>query len=72
MMMTKETPRPGWRDRMTITVPEYAQIVGVGRNTAYESVRSGEVASIRVRGRVLVCVAPLLRKLGVGVAPSSN
>jgi excisionase family DNA binding protein len=53
----------GWRNRMTITVPEYAKIVGVGRNTAYESVRAGEVASIKVRGRVLVCMPALLRKL---------
>jgi hypothetical protein len=64
-MTTKETQRPSWRERMTITVPEYAQIVGVGRNTAYESVRAGEVATIKVRGRILVCVLPLLRKLGM-------
>jgi hypothetical protein len=64
-MTTKETPHRGWRERMTITVPEYAQIVGVGRNTAYESVRAGEVATIKVRGRILVCVPPLLRKLGM-------
>jgi hypothetical protein len=49
-MTTKETPRPGWREQMTITVPEYAQIVGVGRNTAYESVRAGEVAPSRCVG----------------------
>jgi hypothetical protein len=64
-MKTNETPRPDWRERLTITVGEYAQIVGVGRNTAYDSVRAGEVATIKVRGRVLVCVAPLLRKLGI-------
>jgi len=29
-----------WRQRMTITIPEYAQIVGVGRNTAYEAAHS--------------------------------
>ena len=61
----RDTPRPGWRERMTITVPEYAEIVGVGRNTAYESVRAGEVTIIKVRGRILVCVPPLLRKLGM-------
>jgi hypothetical protein len=57
---------------MTITVAEYAQIVGVGRNTAYESARAGEVATIKVRGRVLVCVPPLLRKLGITAAESSK
>ena len=54
---------PDWRVRATITVSEYAQIVGVGRNTAYEAARTGEVATIRVRGRVLVCVPALLRQL---------
>jgi hypothetical protein len=63
-MTTKEIHR-SWRERMTITVPEYAEIVGVGRNTAYESVRAGEVTIIKVRGRILVCVPPLLRKLGM-------
>jgi excisionase family DNA binding protein len=54
----------GWRDRATITVPEYAAILGIGRNTAYEAVRAGEVEVIRVRGRILVCVPALLRRLG--------
>src|SRR5262245_44772 len=49
-----------WQSRMTITVDEYAQIVGIGRNTAYEAVRAGEVAVMRQRGRILVCVPPLL------------
>jgi hypothetical protein len=53
----------GWRGRSTITVPEYAKIVGVGRNTAYDSVKAGEVDVIKVRGRILVCVPALLRKL---------
>jgi hypothetical protein len=52
-----------WRTRLTITIPEYARIVGVGRNTAYEAARAGEVATIKVRGRILVCVRPLLRQL---------
>jgi hypothetical protein len=57
-------PKAGdWRQRMTITIPEYARIVGVGRNTAYEAARAGEVATIKVRGRVLVCVPALMRQL---------
>jgi len=52
-----------WRSRATITIPEYAKIVGVGRNTAYEAAKAGEVATIKVRGRVLVCVPALLRQL---------
>ena len=52
-----------WRARATMTVPEYAAIVGIGRNTAYEAARAGEVDVIRVRGRILVCVPALLRQL---------
>jgi len=52
-----------WRERMTITIPEYARLVGVGRSTAYEAARAGEIATIKVRGRVLACVPALLRKL---------
>jgi hypothetical protein len=62
--MVDEEDGPGdWRRRMTISVPKYAQIVGIGRNTAYEAVRAGEVATIKVRGRIFVCVQPLLRQL---------
>lgn len=57
------TTTSDWRQRMTITIPEYARIVGIGRNTAYEAARSGEVTTIKVRGRVLVCVPALLRQL---------
>jgi excisionase family DNA binding protein len=62
-MANDHTLRADWRERMTITIPEYAQIVGVGRNTAYEAARHGEVPTIRVRGRVLVCVPALIRQL---------
>jgi hypothetical protein len=54
---------------MTVTVDEYAAIIGIGRNTAYEAVRAGEVQVIRQRGRILVCVPPLLRQLGIGERP---
>lgn len=53
-----------WRSRPTITIPEYAKIVGVGRNTAYDAARAGEVPTIRVRGRILVSVPLLRRQLG--------
>jgi excisionase family DNA binding protein len=63
--MTAEngTARAEWRTRATISVPEYAEIMGVGRNTAYEAARAGEIDTIKVRGRVLVCVPALVRKL---------
>jgi len=61
--MTLSHEATSWRDRDTVSVDQYAAIVGVSRGTAYAAVRAGEVATIRVRGRVLVCVPPLIRQL---------
>jgi excisionase family DNA binding protein len=52
-----------WRTRATITIPQCAEIMGVGRNTAYEAARAGEIPTIKIRGRILVCVPALLRHL---------
>jgi excisionase family DNA binding protein len=41
-------------ERRTYTVPEVATILGIGRNTAYEICRTGEIPTIRIGGRVLV------------------
>jgi hypothetical protein len=57
-----------WRRRATVTIPEYARIVGVSRSTAYAAARAGEVDVIRQRGRILVCVAPLVRRLALAEA----
>ena len=40
--------------RRTYTVLEVAEILGIGRNTAYEICRTGEIPTIRIGGRVLV------------------
>ena len=61
--MTISTDVTSWRDRATLTVDEYADIVRVDRRTAYAAVRAGEVATIRVGKRILVCVPPLVRQL---------
>ena len=45
---------PDALERRTYTVVEVSQILGIGRNTAYESCRSGETPTVRVGGRVLV------------------
>jgi hypothetical protein len=63
--MALTTVPADWKSRMTITVEQYAAIINIGRNTAYEVVRAGEVGIMRQRGRILVCVPPLLRQLGI-------
>jgi excisionase family DNA binding protein len=52
------------KERATITVEEAARILGVGRATAYEAVRTGRLKSIRVsRRRIVVLREPLERLL---------
>jgi len=51
--------------RLTLTVEEAGALLGVGRSTAYELVRSGEIPCIRLRRRIVVPVARLAVALGV-------
>jgi excisionase family DNA binding protein len=53
-----------WRDRPTVTVEESGEILGIGRNSAYEGVNSGQIPSIRVGRRIVVPTAQLRRLLG--------
>ena len=53
----------------TVTVPEAAELIGIGRNLAYEvAAATGELAGvpvIRCGRRLLVPRAPLLAVLGI-------
>ena len=44
---------------LTITVPEAARRLGIGRTLAYEAARQGELPTIRMGTRLLVPVAAL-------------
>ena len=50
---------------LTLTVEQAADVLGVGRSTAYELVRSGDLKCIRLRRRIVVPVAHLAESLGV-------
>lgn len=50
---------------LTLTVEQAGKVLGVGRSTAYELVRSGELKAIRLRRRIVVPVAHLTETLGV-------
>ena len=58
-------PVPGEAEekRLTLTVEEAAEILGISRAFAYEAVRRGEVPSIRIGRRILVPRAALNRLL---------
>jgi excisionase family DNA binding protein len=53
------------RGRPTITVPEAAELLGIGRNAAYEAAHRGEIETLKFGTRLVVPVAPLLRLLGI-------
>jgi excisionase family DNA binding protein len=57
-------------ERLTLTVEEAAQTLGISRAFAYEAVRRREIPSIRIGRRVLVPRAALERML-TGEEPSS-
>lgn len=59
--------------RETMTVPEAAHRLGIGRNTAYQAVKDGEIPSIRIGGRIVVPTAALDRMLAdAGQGPSDE
>jgi len=41
-------------ERQTVTVEEAAQILGIGRSSAYEAVRRGDLPVIRIGRRYVV------------------
>jgi excisionase family DNA binding protein len=55
-------------ERRTYTVEEAGQLLGVGRNQAYEAVRSGTLPSIKIGKRLLVPKVALDNMLAGGVA----
>jgi excisionase family DNA binding protein len=57
-------------EKLTLTVPEAAKRLGVGRNTAYEGIKRGEIPSLRIGGRLVVPKVQLERLLS-GQIPQS-
>lgn len=51
--------------RLTLTVDEAADVLGVSRDVAYRCVESGDIPSLRLGRRIVVPTAKLLALLGV-------
>jgi len=62
---TKRTKSKDWRERVTIRLPECAEILDISQTAAYDAARAGDIPTIKVGGRFLVPVAPLKKKLGI-------
>ena len=58
-------PLDAVRGRPTLTVPEAAAFLGLGRNSVYDAVHRGEIPSLRIDARILIPVAPLLKLVGI-------
>ena len=50
-------------DKMALSVPEAAKLLGIGKNLAYEAVQRGEIPSIKVGSRLLIPRVALERRL---------
>jgi excisionase family DNA binding protein len=48
----------------TLSVKDAAKLLGIGRNSAYEAVRRGEIPAIRIGRRCIVPRVALERLLG--------
>jgi len=57
--------------RVTLTIPEAAEILGLGRNGCYEAARRGEIPTIKIGNRILVPRVALERLLAsAGATPA--
>lgn len=52
-------------ERMTVTVEEAAHLLGIGRQSAYQAARAGELPTIRLGRRLLVPRCKLDALLGL-------
>jgi len=50
-------------DKKTLSIQELSEVLNIGRTTAYEAVRSGQVPSVKVGRRLLIPIAALDRFL---------
>ncbi|WP_436793313.1 helix-turn-helix domain-containing protein [Actinospongicola halichondriae] len=53
--------------RLTLSIAEAAELVGISRTTAYELAQSGELPTVRLGRRILVPVNQLADILGTDV-----
>ena len=51
------------RERQTISVEEAARILGIGRSTAFEAVRRGDIPHLRISPRRIVIPIRALERL---------
>ncbi len=53
----------------TLSIPDAAELLGIGRQSGYAAARSGDLPTVRFGGRAVVPVAKLRRLLGIDDDP---
>ena len=66
--LTQEDPA----QRLTVTVEQAARLLGIGRNVAYEAVKTGQLPSARIGRRIVIPRVALDRWLESASLPTSN
>ena len=59
-------------ERATYTIEETARLLGIGRSSAYEAARRGDILTIRIGRRLLVPAIALERLLNGDLNPPAN
>ncbi len=59
-------------NKAVITVEEAADLLTIGRTSAYEAIRRGELPSLKIGRRIVVPVAPLMHMLGMGTTTTGE
>ena len=62
-MTRREAGRRENQQRLALSPRETAEALKIGINQAYAGIKSGEIPSIKIGGRILVPVAALERRL---------
>jgi hypothetical protein len=55
-------------EKLTVSVEVAGKAFGLGRNSAYEACRAGQIPNIRLGGKIAVPTAPLRKMLGIEAA----
>ena len=56
-------------EKLTLSVTEAGQLLGISRTAAYEGARNGQIPTVRIGKRLLVPRAALKQLLAVGAQP---
>jgi excisionase family DNA binding protein len=59
-------------DRLVYTVPEAGRLLGLGRNSAYEAAKRGDIPTIRMGRLLRVPKGPFHKLVGVEAPPQAE